>query len=102
MKRTIMLIMLAGLLIPASAYSNTDNQNRKMEIQTKYEKERNSENQSYDARVQDAKQKYPAYTNKLDDLLSELKIKHEKILDEIKYDEKLELQKVDERKSDYE
>lgn len=99
MKSVRMMVLLAFLMVPVSVYSNTDIQNRKTEIQTKYENERNSENQSYDARVSDAKDKYEG--NKLTDVLRELKIQHDKRMDNIKHDEKMDLQKVDERKSAY-
>ena len=97
MKKTILTTFLAMVIsFPVFAASSTDINNQRTDIQTKYGNERNTENQSYNAKGADAKQNYPNDPNKLQNVLKELDIAHDKRMYDLNSNEKMELQKVDE------
>ena len=97
MNKTILAIFLAmAISCPVFAASSTDINNQKTDIQTKYDNEKNTENQSYNANVADAKQSYQNDSEKLNSVLKELEIKHNKTMDDLNSNEKMDFQKVSE------
>jgi len=97
MNKTILITFLAMVIsFPAFAATSTDINNQKTAIQTKYDNARNTENQSYNAKVAEAKQNYNNDSDKLNNVLKELEIKHNKMMDELNSDEKMDFQKVSE------
>ena len=97
MKKTILITFLAMVIsFPVFAASSTDINNQRTDIQTKYGNERNTENQSYNAKEADAKQSYQNDPNKLHNVLKELDIAHDKRMYDLNSNEKMDLQKVDE------
>ena len=95
MNKTILAIFLAmAISFPVFAASSTDINNQKTDIQTKYDNEKNTENQSYNAKVADAKQSYQNDSDKLNNVLKELEIKHNKTINDLNSNEKMDLQKV--------
>jgi len=97
MKKTILITFLAMVIsFPVFAASSTDINNQRTDIQTKYGNERNTENQSYNAKEADAKQNYQNDPNKLHNVLKELDIAHDKKMYDLNSNEKMDLQKVDE------
>lgn len=97
MNKTILAIFLAmAISCPVFAASSTDINNQRTNIQTKYDNERNTENQSYNAKVADAKQNYQNDSDKLNNVLKELEISHNKTMNDLDSNEKMDFQKVDE------
>ena len=97
MNKTILAIFLAmAISFPVFAASSTDINNQRTNIQTKYDNERNTENQSYNAKVADAKQNYQNDSDKLNNVLKELEISHNKTMNDLDSNEKMDFQKVDE------
>ena len=97
MNKTILITFLAMVIsFPVFAATSTDINNQKTDIQTKYDNEKNTENQSYNAKVADAKQSYRNDSDKLNNVLKELEIKHNKTMDDLNSNEKMDFQKESE------
>jgi hypothetical protein len=98
MNKTMLTAFLAtAISFPVFAASSTDINSQKTDIQTKYDNEKNSEDQSYKTKVSDAKQSYQNDPNKLNDTLKELQIDHSKKMDDLNNNERMDLQKVEEQ-----
>ena len=97
MNKVILTIFLAmAISFPVFAATSTDISNQKTDIQTKYDSDKKSEDLSYNAKVADAKQSYQNDSYKLNNVLKELEIKHDKTINDLNSNEKMDLLKVNE------
>ena len=98
MTKTIIIALLSTVLsYPAFADTSMDINNQKFAVEQKYDNEKNIENHNYDQDMLSARQRYQNDPVKLNDILKELQIKHSKKMNDLNNDEKMEMQKIDEK-----
>ena len=99
MKKNLLILLLAvGISCPAFAAVNQDAiNNKKADVQQKFDSKKDKENQVYDKRVADAKTQYANEPDKLNNELQKLQIDHNRTMDKLNNEETTKLQKLDEK-----